>query len=606
MAEENRIGLDELIEKTKLTDEDIMIIQDEENTKKISFRNFRDSLIEDDELPSIHRMYSSQKLQDAIDSFQKKLDYDIGKVENDISNIKENYDSSEEINNKLEEFSKTVPELAEVDIIKKALESKRNIADFITCDDIESGSDEKKIQVRNLSNEVLSMMTGETPVSVPSVPEGGWVQEDIATGAINAAKLSKQYRFRGHYPDGDINLFTRDGLYLLGASVEGLPHYDENEEDQDRLLEVFNYGPDQYIIQKVYYCLDSDEGADVRPVYVRKSLLSRLNVAKFSAEYTITDKFKMTRNTIEDNFLDMGIVTEGSVYDLTEDGNYSVKKGVKNLPNNEYDFNVAVRKYDTRTEYTAKVVSYDKCEIYISNSYLLSSGSRATTPWYMTNTVTKSRFDGKRVHLFGDGVCFGMGSSDITTLAYPALLSSKYGVIINNHALGDATIGNYGDEYFSERSVIKQIENTQFNSGDYAIIFAGSEDYKSGVARIGNNTDKNDYYFKGAINICIEKILQKNSTVKILVVSPLFRARLDADDLRNSDETTINELYLRDYTNAMKEVCEFNHIPFLDLHSTSMINKYNHHVYLSDRLYPNDAGHEMIANKIFSALNYFY
>jgi hypothetical protein len=90
------------------------------------------------------------------------------------------------------------------------------------------------------------------------------------------------------------------------------------------------------------------------------------------------------------------------------------------------------------------------------------------------------------------------------------------------------------------------------------------------------------------------------------VVSPLFRARLDADDPRNSDDTPINELYLRDYSNAMKDICEFNHIPFLDLHSTSMINKYNFTAYLSDRLYLNDAGHDMIANKIFSALNYFY
>ena len=605
MAEEfNKLGLHELVEKTELEDNDIIVVQDEENTKRISFRNLRDSLIDDEELPSNHRIYSSQKLNAAIENFQGQLDIKLGRLEGQISNITENYDTSKEVDEKFTEFAKTVSDLAEVESIKQSLELKRSVTDNITCDDIESGINEKKIQVKNLSNEVLSMMTGNTPVTVPSVPEGGWVQEDIANGSINAAKLAKQYRYKGHFPEGDINRFTSDGLYLLGASVSGLPKYDENEEDQDRLLEVINYGPDQYIIQKVYYCTDT-EGA-VRPVYVRKCLLSRLTVTKFVAEYPVTDTFKLTRDTLIDNVLDMGVVSTGDVYSLVIDGDYLVKKGVKNLPNTEYDFTVSVRKYDTRIEYTAKAININGCEIYISNSYRASSGAIERTEWYMTNTVTKSRLDGKRLHLFGDGVCFGMGSSDIPTLSFPALLTSRYGLTIVNHALGDATIGVYGDEYLSERSVIKQIENAQIANGDFAIIFAGSEDYKSGIAKIGSNTSKSEYDFKGALNICIEKLMQKNSAIKVLIVSPLFRARLEADDLRDSDNTPINELYLRDYSNAMKEVSEYNHIPFLDLHSTSMINKYNYATYLSDRLYLNDAGHDMITNKIFSALNTFY
>ena len=39
---------------------------------------------------------------------------------------------------------------AEIDKIKKALESKRNTSDLITCDDLESGENEKKIQMKIL------------------------------------------------------------------------------------------------------------------------------------------------------------------------------------------------------------------------------------------------------------------------------------------------------------------------------------------------------------------------------------------------------------------------------------------------------------------------
>lgn len=600
----NRIGVKDLLEKTKLSDEDILIVEDTENTKRISFRDLRDSLITDDELPSQHRIYSSYKVDESINTFQDQLDTGIGGLKNSVEYITKNYSTSKDVDKKIEDFSVRVPELAETEMLKTALGSKRNSSDTITCNDLESGENSKKIQVRNLSKEVLSMMTGETPITMPGVPTGGWVNEDYANESISCNKLNKQYRYRGYYTAGNVNNFTKDGLYLLGPAVAGLPKYDAQESDLERLLEVYNYGPNQNIIQKLYYCIE-DEGK-IRPVYTRKAALGKLHVTDFVAEYPITDNHKITHNILDDNIFDCGTISSGSVYDLTKDGDYLVKKGVKNLPNENYDFTVSVRKYDTRIEYYAKAVTYNACELYISNTYLISSGARERTDWYKINNVQKSDLDGKRLHLFGDGVCCGLGSTDITTYSFPALLNTRYGLSIINHALGDATIGSYDDEYLAERSVITQIDSAQINNGDFAIIFAGSEDYKSGIAKIGNNSDASNYSFKGALNLAIQKLLQKNSNIKILVISPIFRARLDANDFRNSDDTPINRLYLRDYANAMKEVSEINHVPFLDLYSSCMINKYNFSKYLGDGLYPNNNGHDMLCNKIFSALDYFY
>ena len=605
MAEErNYLGFEELIEKSKLDDDDIIVIQDKENTKRISFREFRDSLISDNELPSTHRMYSSFKLNNAIEVFQTQLNRGISGIEGEVENIKEKYASLIDVDAKINSFATTVPELAETEEIKKSLESKRDKNIPITCNDIESGQDIDKIQVRNLSKEVLSMMAGNTPVNIPGVPDGGWVTEDIANESINGNKLSKQYRYRGHYPEGNVNNFIKDGIYLIGASVSGVPKYDPDEEDLNRLFEVYNYGPNQYIIQRIYYCEDNTEF--IRPYYERKALLNKLHLTDFVAKYDITSEYKITNNILHDNFLDGGVISTGDVHDLKFDRDYYVKKTVKNLPNDKYDFTVSVRKYDTRIEYTAKAINHDSCEIYVSNSYLTSSNVRYYTPWWQTNTVTKSRLQGKRVHLFGDGICYGLGSTDIPKLSYPALLTSKYGITIYNHALGDATVGVYGDDYLEERSVIKQIENAEISNGDIAIIFAGSNDYKSGIAKIGETEDNNDYTFKGAVNKCIELLMTKNPLIKILIITPLFRARLNADDLRNSDDTLINEMTLRDYSNAIKDVCDYNHIPCLDLHSTGMINRYNFTSYLKDRLYPNDITHDMLCDKIFSALNYYY
>ena len=60
------IFVTDLLEKSRVDDTDVMIIEDVENTKKVMFRNLRISLIEDNESPASHRIYSSQKVNELI------------------------------------------------------------------------------------------------------------------------------------------------------------------------------------------------------------------------------------------------------------------------------------------------------------------------------------------------------------------------------------------------------------------------------------------------------------------------------------------------------------------------------------------------------------
>lgn len=599
----NLIGITDLLHESSLGDSDIMLFQDEENTKRITFREFRDALITDKDNPSVHKLFSSLHISNLLEEFNDVLKEDYGKISSDIKEIKEKYSTTDQIVEMLNEFAKTVPNISETDDIKAALDGKRDSQIPITGADIATGADEDKIQPENLSFKVISMMVGTTPIDIATTPEGGWTQEDIAPKAINASKLSRQYRFRGHFPEGNINLFVDDGLYLLGATVEGLPTVNDDDEPEPRLLEVLNFGPNNNIIQRVYYV--DDKGEDTRPYFEKKCLLSRIAVTKFGKVYPITENFRITREMINDTFLNAGEVEISDVFDLVIDNDYLVKRGTKNLPNDNYDFSVSVRNYGERIEYQAKSITLDRCEIFICNAYYDSSRRRVHTKWYNVSSTKLSRLEGKRIHLFGDGVCFGLGSTDIPSKSWPALLSSKYGVSIINHALGDATFGHYEDEVLAEKSVIQQIETARVEDADIAVLWAGSNDYRTVLSVIGNDDSDNDRSFKGSINLCIKKLLEKKPDIKILLVTPLFRARLNADDIRNSDDTLVGGRTLKDFAKAMVEISEYNHIPCLDLHSTSMINKMNFTVYLKDRLYLNDVGHELIADKIFKALDFY-
>ena len=50
------IFITDLLEKTRVDDTDLLLIEDVENTKKVMFRNLRISLIEDNESPASHRI----------------------------------------------------------------------------------------------------------------------------------------------------------------------------------------------------------------------------------------------------------------------------------------------------------------------------------------------------------------------------------------------------------------------------------------------------------------------------------------------------------------------------------------------------------------------
>ena len=141
----------------------------------------------------------------------------------------------------------------------------------------------------------------------------------------------------------------------------------------------------------------------------------------------------------------------------------------------------------------------------------------------------------------------------------------------------------------------------------YAMIFIGAEDYRSGMAPIGNNDYKNDTTFKGALNTAIEMIQEKCPSVKIMLITPIFRSSTEPGDGLDCDTNIVNDKYLREFANAMVDIGKLNHVPCLNLFDECMINNYNSGVYLNDNgVYPNDKGHALLAEKIQNGFNRYY
>ena len=594
------IYIRDLLEKEYISEEDLMIIEDTQNTKCCLVRNFVKSIIKDTEVPTEYRIYSSFKIQTMIDELEEFLKIGVGQVQD----LVKKFDAIKANREELEQMEKAliaiIEEKGDNTVIMDILETKRDKNVKIKRSDMDTSSDDAKLGLENLAQEVLDAMTGGQLVPSNRPPKGGWVTEDLADGAVNYNKLYKTYSYGGHYIEGNINDFTKTGIYTLGPNVIGLPKEDEDDDREVRLLFV-DATENDIIKQRVEYTND----LKYRPTWRRVATRTRLRVTEFIKVEEINDKFKAGRDLLSDDYGNCGELSEVDLFTITKEGHYYCDNTVTNLPTKD-SYEVEIRKFGDRVIYWATNMGETRCDIYQALQYYTTGENPVTTQWYNTSNFSRSKFEGKTVHLFGDGILFGLGSDDIPNKSIPALLSRKYGMRVINNSLGDATVTSYDDETLAERSVVTQIGLDTMEDAEYAMILVGTHDWDSAKSTLGIAQNVSEYSYMGGLNTAIQNIYAKNPNTKILLITPFFRSRIKSGDDKNSDDNTYNDLRLEDFADAMVAVANYNHIPCLNLYETSGINKFNSTAYLKDGLYPNDAGHELIADKILDAMNRFY
>ena len=369
MAESMNIGIfiSDLLEKSVIEDTDVLLVEDLENTKRVMFRNFRISLIDDKEAPANFRIYSSEKVQSLIDEIKEMVTDGVGGVQGDIESIIKDKVSKKELDAAIAELDDKKLDKTSLDPVIQELENTRKLSVPITGQDLAYGTEDEKIHLKHLGSDILDAMTGKTAITPPSVPTGGWTGDDLANASISALKLKKDFMFRGSYPEGDISRLVETGYYEVAATVTGVPHYGDDM-DETRLLEVIRYGVDaKYIIQRVYYKEESDEP---RPYFERKGLFNKLAILEFHPHFEVTENNKVESDLLGDHYNNRGLLTEGDLFEIDVDGNYLCDSTVKNLPTAD-KYMVNIRSFDDRKEYEAKLADIDGCITYTTVIILL-------------------------------------------------------------------------------------------------------------------------------------------------------------------------------------------------------------------------------------------
>ncbi len=207
--------------------------------------------------------------------------------------------------------------------------------------------------------------------------------------------------------------------------------------------------------------------------------------------------------------------------------------------------------------------------------------------------------NGKKIAFLGDSITEGAGVADQQNI-YWNRLARMTGAEVYGYGIGGTRIAkqHIPSEPVWDQDFCSRVD-TMIPDADVVVVFGGTNDFGHGDAPMGTPADTDETTFCGALNVLYTKLYQRYPNAQLLVITPLHRL--------SEDEGTWNEQgvraagTLKDYVNQIRRAAAYYAIPVLDLYAMSGMQPkipVLRERYMPDGLHPNDAGHELIANKL--------
>lgn len=159
-----------------------------------------------------------------------------------------------------------------------------------------------------------------------------------------------------------------------------------------------------------------------------------------------------------------------------------------------------------------------------------------------------------------------------------------------------ANIAAGGDD---NTAILARLMAIDWMTVSFVSIFYGTNDY-GGSVPLGAADDAVDTTWRGAINKVVETLLTAYPHLKIMLATPLWRARLANGDGKDADTNPNGAgIYLIEYVDAEIEQAKRHKLPVIDMYRSSGINAFNHATFLSDGLHLTAvAGSQRVADKL--------
>lgn len=231
------------------------------------------------------------------------------------------------------------------------------------------------------------------------------------------------------------------------------------------------------------------------------------------------------------------------------------------------------------------------------------------------NTVDRvSGMTNLKIQAFGDSITDNTWGSAKTSWAQMIHNYLPTQITMVNSGVAGSTIahcystdGRYSEKTDGNGIVDLVTDGTLELNNDVIVIFGGTNDW-SGTTHLGEWTDENNNYTIPALKTILEHITT-NTKAKVLVCTPLPRYNAE-DQQRHTNSRGVpwngDDKTLRDYCDAIIEVCNFYHIPVLDLNYEIGWNRYNLANFSADKLHPTPQGSKIVSMMIAAKIKSMY
>ena len=210
---------------------------------------------------------------------------------------------------------------------------------------------------------------------------------------------------------------------------------------------------------------------------------------------------------------------------------------------------------------------------------------------------------GKKIVFLGDSITEGCGTSGVEH-HFVTLIGQMGECEVKNYGIGGTRFARQTTPTWEiwDKDFCGRVEELD-EDADVVVVFGGTNDFGHGDAPLGTIEDRSLYTFYGACHHIMTRLHERFPGKPILVLTPLHRC--NEDNVRGDGWKAEEAAVLKTYVEIIREVAEFYSLPVLDLFAESGIQPRVDIIkekFCPDGLHPNDAGHVLLAKKIYAKL----
>lgn len=211
---------------------------------------------------------------------------------------------------------------------------------------------------------------------------------------------------------------------------------------------------------------------------------------------------------------------------------------------------------------------------------------------------------GLKINFLGDSITEGSGTTGVEK-TYWSLLGKRTGAVVRGYGIGGTRFAKQKNPSANPRHDLDFVMRAKEmdDDADVVVVFGGTNDFGHGDAPIGCFEDREYTTFYGACHTLFTDLINKYPNAVIVIMTPLHRR--NEDNLKGDGFKAEDVAPLSTYVKIIKEVAEYYSLAVLDMWSISGIQPRVPIIkekYCPDGLHPNDAGHEIIADRVIGFL----